>query len=507
MIEKASANTPVPPLVYAEVSVRSVGGVSLFEAPKVVTHKTVPAFFSDPHAVKTAISQLRKNGFDVLHVGPTTITVSAPPSVYEQVFKTTIIAQEREIIKEFGQVDTAIFLDCPDTAVSGLIDPQKSSLADIVEGVALNEPVYYFTSAVPPSVAYWHLDVPDDVANALHVKGSITGRHVKVAMVDSGWYYHPFFARHGYKGRVVLGLGAIHPDQDIHGHGTGESANIFAVAPDVDFTMVKMGTRVNPVGDFNIAASLRPHIISCSWGYHAIRGPLTAAQKTLAAAVADAVRKGIIVIFSAGNGQCGFPAQHPDVIAAGGVCMHDDTTLEATPYASGFESEVYPGRNVPDVCGLVGLPPKAAYIMLPVESHCYLDRRLSGGTHPEGDETAPDDGWAAFSGTSAAAPQIAGVCALMKEVWSEVTPATACAILKKTARDITSGHCAHGHPAGPGPDLATGHGLVDASRAAGLTWLMKNLRTSPFVLSAMDQKEMQEIHALEELFESEETNL
>ena len=103
------------------------------------------------------------------------------------------------------------------------------------------------------------------------------------------------------------------------------------------------------------------------------------------------------------------------------------------------------------------------HIMLPVEPYCLLDKRLSGSTHPEGDETAPHDGWAAFSGTSAAAPQIAGVCALMKQVWPDVTPATARTILKKTARDITCGHCAQGHPAGPGPDLATGHGLVDLS--------------------------------------------
>jgi subtilisin family serine protease len=507
MVEKKAnkGTPPLPPLVYAEVSVRSVGGVSLFETPKVVTSKTVPDFFSERQVVKTAISQLRKEGFDVLHVGPVTITVSAPATVYEQVFKTKIVAEERETIKEFGQVDTATFLECPDTAVPGLIDPQKSSLADIVEGVALSEPVYYFASPIPPSVPYWHLDVPDDVAKGLHVKGSITGRHVNVVMVDSGWFCHPFFTHHGCRGTVVLGPGRSNPDHDELGHGTGESANIFAVAPDVDFTMVKMSLIV-PVGAFNLAASLRPDIISCSWGRHKPYATLTAADQALAAAVADAVRKGIIVIFSAGNGHNGFPAQHPDVIAAGGVYMCPDSSLEATPYASGFESKAYPGRKVPDVCGLVGLPPKAAYIMLPVEPNCDTDKSRSGGTHPEKDETAPDDGWAAFSGTSAAAPQIAGVCALMKHVWPELTPAMACKILKKTARDITEGKCAHGHPAGPGPDLATGHGLVDASRARGLTWLIKILYTLPHVpLPILAEKEIlqKEIQTLEDiLFES-----
>ena len=38
-------------------------------------------------------------------------------------------------------------------------------------------------------------------------------------------------------------------------------------------------------------------------------------------------------------------------------------------------------------------------------------------------------------------------------------------ILKHTARDITAGTNAHGQAAVPGPDLATGFGLVDAERA------------------------------------------
>ena len=36
---------------------------------------------------------------------------------------------------------------------------------------------------------------------------------------------------------------------------------------------------------------------------------------------------------------------------------------------------------------------------------------------------------------------------------------------KYTARDITVGKNAHGEKAVPGPDLATGFGLVDAERA------------------------------------------
>jgi Subtilase family len=102
-----------------------------------------------------------------------------------------------------------------------------------------------------------------------------------------------------------------------------------------------------------------------------------------------------------------------------------------------------------------------------VEPGDSIDNDLAGGTHPNGDETATDDGWAAFSGTSAAAPQVAGAAALIKQACPRLTPAEVKDILMRTARDVTAGrnHPNFNHLAGPGPDLATGHGLVDATRA------------------------------------------
>lgn len=469
-----SSNPSVPSLVYAEVSVRSVGGSSLFETPSLITSENVNNFYSDSQLVNTAIDRLRTEGFEVLQVGSATISIAAPAEVYERVFGTSIVAEEREVIKELGRETTATFLECPDTSVPGLIDPSGSSLADVIEGVALNEPVYYFgENALPPKKSYWHLNVPADVSLALNAdrahRMNLTGRGIKVVMVDSGWYRHSFFVERGYRSNpVVLGPAAANPERDESGHGTGESANIFAVAPDVNFTMVKINF-VNSIGAFNAAVALNPNIISCSWGSSIRRGPLSAANQALAAAIADAVRRGIIVVFSAGNGHFGFPGQHPDVISAGGVYRDSDGNLQASDYASGFASAVYSGRNVPDVSGLVGMRPKAAYIMLPVEPGDQIDQGLAGSTHPNGDETASDDGWATFSGTSAAAPQLAGICALIKQACSRLTPSQVRDILKRTARDVTKGNChpnTGANPAVAGPDLATGHGLADAYLAA-----------------------------------------
>ena len=69
------------------------------------------------------------------------------------------------------------------------------------------------------------------------------------------------------------------------------------------------------------AVALAPHIISSSWGSNVAAGPLSAADQALAASIAVAVAQGISVVFSAGNGDFGFPGQHPDVIAAGGVYL------------------------------------------------------------------------------------------------------------------------------------------------------------------------------------------
>jgi subtilisin family serine protease len=334
-------------------------------------------------------------------------------------------------------------------------------------------------SMYAPLKSYWHLRMPGDVSLATNAdrahRSGVTGKGIRVAMCDSGWFKHPFFVGRGYRvAPVTLGPGTSNPTHDENGHGTGESANIFAVAPDVELLPVKMSF-VNTTAAFNAAVGLGPHVISNSWGSSKQFGPLSAADQALAAAIAAAVASGIVVVFSAGNGHWGFPGQHPDVISAGGVFMDRDESLRASNYASGFMSNIYANRRVPDLCGLVGMQPKAIYIMLPLEPGDDIDSTpvssggLQGGTHPQGDETGNNDGWGAFSGTSAAAPQLAGAVALVKQACPKLTPAQVRDVLKSTARDVTAGTCnpnTGGNAATGGPDLATGHGLVDAHRAS-----------------------------------------
>lgn len=477
----------LPERIFAQASPHSIGGVSIFDAGAAINAATVANFHSEDDLMTRAALRLQDAGFEVLQIAETTINIAGSPKLYEDVFGAPIVIQERPSMRENGKEGTSTVLDCPNTDMPGLIGVKGSRLEDVLEGVALEEPAYPDApQPLPPIADYWHLDVPADVALGCNAdrahRSGITGRGVRVAMVDTGQYAHPFFAARGYRvAPTVLGPGTSNPGDDEIGHGTGESANVFACAPDAQLLPVKAAAfvngefrLVNTTAAFNAAVGLGPDIITNSWSRDIRNPPLTAADQVLAAAVANAVASGIIVVFSAGNGSFGFPGQHPDVISAGGVYLAPAGSLRASDYASGFVSQIYAGRNSPDLCGLVGLQPRAIYIMLPLQEGCEIDRDNAGGSHPNGDETGNEDGWAAFSGTSAAAPQLAGVAALIKEACPRLTPAEVRDIMIRTAGDVTTGssHPRTGGSAGTGFDVATGAGLVDAHRAV----LMAKLR-------------------------------
>ena len=473
----------LPSKIYAEAVVRSVTGASLLRFSSLVTSENVVQFQAEPNLVTLAVKRLQAAGFEILEVGKASISIDAEPEVYERSFQTNLEAVERPVLKEMSQPSTATLINSVDDKPFGEIDTSDTIWNEVLDGIAINEPVYYSQprspAIAPPATTKKYLNVPDDVAQGLnatpvHQQG-ITGKGVRVVMIDSGWYPHPFFRHRKYKVNVVLGPGATDPERDDSGHGTGESANVFAIAPEAELTMLKFDValegkfkNVTSVAALKRAIEQRPHIISCSWGSDQRNSQLSPQDKVLAAVIARAVREGIIVIFAAGNGSWGFPAQHPDAIAVGGVYKHLDGSLkgclEASNYASGFISPVYPGRQVPDVCGLVGQLPDAAYIMLPIPPDSWRDRVRA----VVGDGTLPSDGWAAFSGTSAAAPQLAGVCALMKQVDPSLSPARVKQILQRTARDVVEGSSnpvAGGYRAREGLDLATGSGLGDAYEA------------------------------------------
>ena len=122
------------------------------------------------------------------------------------------------------------------------------------------------------------------------------------------------------------------------------------------------------------------------------------------------------MIAAAGNGQYAFPGNMPEVISAGGVFYTPTGEFILSDVASRFKSSVFPGREVPDVCGLVGNLPYGRLLLVPVPPKARLAKRPAFGMIAAGEPAALGDtarlkGWAMFSGTSAAAAMIAGAAA------------------------------------------------------------------------------------------------
>lgn len=394
------------------------------------------------------------------------VSAEGPYDLFERAFQTSLRKRQRTLKTE-SRTHTFEFFDTRKSAT----DPNVASVPGALL-ISIQRPPIFMQSPLPSPVGYFHLRVPSDVAmltgaSATHRRRTpagqrATGTGVRVAMLDTGFFIHPYYQAHGYRLTPVLAPGAIGPaNSDPNGHGTGEVANIFACAPDARVFGVKMG--LSTVLAFNRAMSLNPQVISCSWGFD-LPGvtSLPLPLLPLYLRVLTAVAQGITVVFSGGNGQVVFPAMMPQVIAAGGVYADNNGRLRASNYASSFMSLIFSGRRVPDFCGLVGMQPRGIYIMLPIPRGCDIDRDLGGGAFPNKDGTATNDGWGVFSGTSAAAPQIAGVCALLLQKNPSLTPNQVKAILRATAVDVTVGTSAMGESAGPGTDNATGSGLVNA---------------------------------------------
>ena len=469
-------------LVSLEISLQPPPGspiLPLFGTSERAAATNVTKFHADRLQMDLAAEALQRLGFRVVSRSRLSLSVEATPELCAKTFEVKL---ELRSLREHGlpaRPAAMEFLAASSQAKWQVPTP----LRGLVEQAYIQFPFLYFGSPLPPRVAYHHLCVPGDVAlltNAARVhREGTTGRGVRVAMIDSGFFFeHRYYQLESYNLSRMLGPSAKNLDHDEQGHGTADMANILSIAPDVNFVGVKVGPSL--AAAFKETVKQNPEIVSISLGWD-LRGSgglplpkLPGAHRALEAEIADAVAAGITVVVSAGNGHISFPGMHPDVISAGGAFIDETLDVQASDYASAFHSVVYPGRSVPDVVGLVGMQPNANYIMLPLEPSCAIDRDAS-----QYDGTAGTDGWVVVSGTSAAAPQLAGLCALLKQKNPGLRPSDLKAVLQRTARAVKRGHAnPTSNPvlaggavkyvpiqAAAGPAGATGHGLVDAFAA------------------------------------------
>jgi subtilisin family serine protease len=446
----------------AYASVRSRGGINVFSGRATISAETVPEYLSTPDDKRSAIDNLQQKGFEVERVGPLSVRISGPAELFEKQMGAAFERQELE--DNASRTVSPLWVPTVDTTAN-LLDTGISEL----EGIAFPKPVtLHAPSSTPPALRYYHLKVPDDVvrilnADPVHADG-VRGRGVRTAMIDSGFHWsHTYFASRRYDLEVSLPAGS---DNDANGHGTGESANLLAIAPETNLYGLAM---VDIIRAVQVARdNLGVQVISNSWGSRAdTDGPngfWDPYWTLVQAEIALCVREGIIVLFSGGNGGMSFTASMPETISVGGVYVDEEGEMQASDYASSFDSTRFPGQHVPEVCGLTGMQPEAIYIALPIPPGCEIDRDLSGLSFPDKDETDAEDGWGVFSGTSAACPMVAGTVALILCKYPGADLEEVRERLRR-AQDVTEGHSSMGDSAGPDYDSATGHGLVNVEQA------------------------------------------
>jgi hypothetical protein len=473
------SDNPVPDKIIGYISIR--GKASVFDNPKKGLLRSAKAYRAKQMDIDSVRRDLEGSGFEILAKSQLGLSVLGGAKQFEELTGGKVSPVEKLVHKGGDVHEYVTHLDItgknqPKTLGVGLPKSKSSK----IDGIVLERPAQFhaiFPSPIPLPSPKYHLNPPNDIAVLLgaveaHQQG-IRGQDVTIAMPDSGWYRHPYFTANRYNiKKPIVAVPGNDPSKDPTGHGTANSANIFAVAPAATLQPIRMGVGTHAAFLKAKALNPQPQIITnsqfaTSHSHYPPTGGPDEYDKSLAAEIIDAIENRILVIFAAGNGEFSVEPQVPGVLSAGGAYIDQNGVCKASDMASGYFSRWFGGVVVPTVCGLCGMRgPK--YLMLPVPAGSQLDHRASiGGNGEQRDFTAQDDGWAVLSGTSSTAPQVAGASALILSAKPGLKPAQIIEALSRTAVDILHGQSSSpfNQPAGPGFDNATGWGLINANAA------------------------------------------
>ncbi|MFF3251519.1 type VII secretion-associated serine protease mycosin [Actinacidiphila glaucinigra] len=289
--------------------------------------------------------------------------------------------------------------------------------------------------------ADWALD-------ALHAQEAwqrTKGKGVTVAVLDTGVDgTHPDLSGQVLEGKDMVGFGARRGDIAWarhgtgmagiiagHGHGPGGSDGVLGIAPEARILPVRViledkdpqrkkarTTRGSALADgIRWAADHGADVINLSLGDDSRTAHPEAQEDD---AVQYALRKGVVVVASAGNGgeqgnRASYPAAYPGVIAVAAVDRYGSRAAFST--RRWYATVAAPGVDV-----VIADPNRRYY-----------------------------EGW----GTSTASAYVSGVAALVRSAYPRLSPAQVKRLLEDTARSSPAG----------GRDDAVGHGLVDPAAA------------------------------------------
>ncbi|MFF8525651.1 type VII secretion-associated serine protease mycosin [Streptomyces werraensis] len=284
-----------------------------------------------------------------------------------------------------------------------------------------------------------------DALHADQVWSTTRGAGVTVAVLDTGVEAdHPDLDGNVLQGKDLVGFGAREGDEAWarhgtamagiiagHGHGPGNGDGVLGVAPEAKILPVRViledkdparakarSTRGNALAEgIRWAADHGADVINLSLGDDSASAHPEEGEDE---AIQYALRKGVVVVASAGNGgekgdRISYPAAYPGVIAATAV----DRYGTRAPFST---RRWYATVSAPGVDVIIADP-----------DHKYYE------------------GW----GTSAAAAFVSGAVALVKAAHPDLTPAQIKRLLQDTA----------GNAPAAGRDDSRGFGFVDPAAA------------------------------------------
>ncbi|MEV6961822.1 type VII secretion-associated serine protease mycosin [Streptomyces sp. NPDC051207] len=271
------------------------------------------------------------------------------------------------------------------------------------------------------------------------------GEGVTVAVLDTGVDAdHPDLRGNVLTGKDMVGFGAERGDRAWarhgtamagivagHGHGSGGTEGVMGIAPEAKILPVRViledgdpsrararKTRGNALAEgIRWAADHGADVINLSLGDDSASAHPEPAEDE---AIQYALRKGVVVVASAGNGgekgdRVSYPAAYPGVIAVTAVDRYGTRASFST-------RRWYATVSAPGVDVVIADPDRKYY-----------------------------EGW----GTSAAAAFVSGAAALVTSAHPELTPAQVKDLLEDTARNAPAG----------GRDDSRGFGFVDPAAA------------------------------------------